>query len=139
MLALANYGLNQTVDITTQWQEHTITFIASGFHGVVDDARFRFFLGVGAQAGDEIWVDNVTLTQGVQGTPVPTVPQATTQPTATTTACKLADLDCSGKVNAADLTILLSKFGTNDPMADLDKSGKVNAADLSILLANFGK
>lgn len=49
------------------------------------------------------------------------------------------DLDCSGIVNALDLTILLTKFGSNDETADLDDSGVVNALDLSLLLVNFGK
>lgn len=50
----------------------------------------------------------------------------------------LGDLDCSGKVNALDLTILLGRFGSNDSEADLDDSGVVNALDLTILLTNFG-
>lgn len=36
------------------------------------------------------------------------------------------------------MTILLSRFGTNNADADLDNSGVVNALDLTILLANFG-
>lgn len=51
----------------------------------------------------------------------------------------LGDIDCSGKVNALDLSALLTVFGTNNPQADLDNSGKVNALDLSVLLGNFGK
>lgn len=80
------------------------------------------------------------------GTPRPTIQPTTTSPsptsgyiTPTSATCRTGDLDCSGKVNAVDLTIFLSKFGTNDAIADLDGSGKVNAADLTILLQNFGK
>ena len=53
-------------------------------------------------------------------------------------AC-LADLDGSGKVNLADLSILLSQWGqcAGCP-ADLNGNGWVNLADLSILVSQWG-
>jgi hypothetical protein len=53
-------------------------------------------------------------------------------------AC-LADLDGSGKVNLADLSILLSQWGecAGCP-ADLNGNGWVNLPDLSILVSQWG-
>lgn len=47
------------------------------------------------------------------------------------------DIDGSGKVNTADLTVLLRNFNTAHDASDLDKSGKVNTTDLSALLSSF--
>jgi hypothetical protein len=38
-------------------------------------------------------------------------------------------------VNSADLGILLSSWGTSNPLADLDGNGTVDSADLGILLS----
>ena len=48
----------------------------------------------------------------------------------------IGDLNGDSVVNAADLSILLSNWGTAGP-GDLDGSGTVNASDLSILLSNW--
>jgi alpha-tubulin suppressor-like RCC1 family protein len=50
-----------------------------------------------------------------------------------------ADLNQSNLVNAADLALFKSRFGTSSADADLDGSGLVNAADLAIFKALFGK
>ncbi len=50
-----------------------------------------------------------------------------------------ANGDCD--VNGADLSVLLSQFGTSvapNTGADFNNSGSVNGADLSVLLSNFG-
>ncbi len=50
-----------------------------------------------------------------------------------------ANGDCN--VNGADLSVLLSQFGTNvapNTGADFNNSGNVDGADLSVLLSNFG-
>jgi len=47
------------------------------------------------------------------------------------------DLDGDGVVNGADLSILLSAWGSADPTADIDGDGIVGAADLSVLLGNW--
>jgi hypothetical protein len=50
------------------------------------------------------------------------------------------DVDCSGHVNAIDLSRLILKFGQSGSMPeDIDGSGQVNAIDLAILLGNFGQ
>jgi hypothetical protein len=46
------------------------------------------------------------------------------------------DLDFDGDVDAADLSLLLSSWGTAS--GDVDSDGDTDAADLSILLANWG-
>lgn len=49
-----------------------------------------------------------------------------------------ADLNKDGVVNISDLSILLSRYNTSDPIADVNKDGTVNIFDLSILLGNYG-
>ncbi len=49
-----------------------------------------------------------------------------------------ADLDDSGFVNFADLSLFKSVFGTNDADADFDGSGFVNFADLATFKVLFG-
>lgn len=49
------------------------------------------------------------------------------------------DLNFDGKVNAMDVSMMLSAYGrTDDAVSDLNKDEIVNAQDLSILLANYG-
>ena len=48
------------------------------------------------------------------------------------------DFDGNGEVNGADLSILLSAWGTTDPQADLDGNGEVGGSDLAILLGGWG-
>ena len=45
----------------------------------------------------------------------------------------------SGRVDAIDLSIFVSRWGSNDPDADLNNDGIVDAADLSILVSNWGE
>lgn len=49
-------------------------------------------------------------------------------------ACDLADLDCDGDVDGADLAIVLGAWGSDDDLADLDGDGVVAGADLAVLL-----
>ena len=49
------------------------------------------------------------------------------------------DLNTDGVINATDLSMLLTKFGTNDPVYDLNNDGDVNGADISTILARFGQ
>ena len=53
-----------------------------------------------------------------------------------------ADLDGNGNVDAVDLAVILSKWGTNGgkdyPQADVDGSGEIDGADLATVLSNWG-
>jgi hypothetical protein len=49
----------------------------------------------------------------------------------------LGDLNGSGTVDSADLSLLLARWGTADPEADLDGDGTVGTVDLSLLLGNW--
>ena len=49
----------------------------------------------------------------------------------------LGDVNLNGVINANDLSLLLSAYGTERANCDLDGSGAVDAADLSVLLANY--
>ncbi len=60
----SNYGLEwSNVPVTTSWQTFTKEFTAGGFTGTVQDGRLRFWLAPYAQAGDEYFFDDVTLTR----------------------------------------------------------------------------
>lgn len=49
-----------------------------------------------------------------------------------------ADLNHDGFVNGADLGLMLSAWGTDNPLADLNHDGVVDGADLGSLLADWG-
>ena len=49
------------------------------------------------------------------------------------------DLNNDGIVDAIDLSIFVSRWGSSDPDADLNNDGIVDAADLSILVSNWGE
>jgi subtilisin family serine protease len=53
-------------------------------------------------------------------------------------ATKVGDLNGDGQVGIADLSQLMSAWGTNNPTADLDRNGTVNIGDLSILMSKWG-
>ncbi len=52
-------------------------------------------------------------------------------------ACRLGDLNCDGRVNGADLGIMLGDWGTNGP-SDLNGDHVVNGSDLGIMLGEWG-
>lgn len=49
-----------------------------------------------------------------------------------------ADYNGDGLVNGADLSLLLSAWGSNDPLIDLDGSLVIDGADLALLLSDWG-
>jgi len=51
---------------------------------------------------------------------------------------KIGDINGDGKVDIFDLSILLTRWGSNDATADLNKNGVVDIFDLSILLSHWG-
>ncbi len=72
------YGLsNRFVNLTNSWQTYTIEFTTSGFSGVVNDARVRFWFAPYATSGTVYYIDDVELKKTA-----PTVlpPLITTQP-----------------------------------------------------------
>ena len=54
------------------------------------------------------------------------------------TTC-VGDLDHDGRVDGADLVILLGAWGTWDAEADFDGSGLVDGGDLTDLLGGWGR
>jgi hypothetical protein len=64
------------------------------------------------------------------------VGDATLAITVSTATCAIADIDCNGTVDSADLGALLAGWGSAGP-ADLDGDGTVGSADLGILLSNW--
>ena len=60
-----------------------------------------------------------------------------------TPSCSLGpsgDLNCNGRIDVFDLTLLLGNFGsTSFPTGDLNGNGRVDVFDLTILLGNFGR
>ncbi len=49
------------------------------------------------------------------------------------------DLNTDNKVDVADLSYLLARYGTSDASADMNNDGHIGIIDLSVLLSNFGK
>ena len=54
-------------------------------------------------------------------------------------AVSAADFDHDGRVNAADLSMLLGAWGSSGPVGDVNADLMVNATDLAILLAAWGE
>lgn len=87
-----------------------------------------------------------TVTQAPTATPTPGVGPTSTPapvPTATPTTgltptptCGIADLNCDGLVDGADLSILLVNWGrpTTTPRADINQDTVVNIVDFSIMM-----
>lgn len=50
-----------------------------------------------------------------------------------------ADPNTDGQVNVADLSIVLSEWGTADAESDLNGNGTVDIADLSVVLSNWSQ
>jgi hypothetical protein len=57
---------------------------------------------------------------------------------ASSSGTKVGDLNADNIVNIFDLSIMLSKYNTNNAAADLNSDGTVNIFDLSILLSHYG-
>lgn len=73
----ANYGLNQTFDLTTEWQSFTATFTTTGFDAPVSNARLRFRTVKGQ--GLQYSIDEVSLV--MTGEPPTPTPSPTPSPT----------------------------------------------------------
>jgi len=75
--AAANYGLNQTFDLTTEWQQFSATFTTAGFGAPVNDGRLRFRAAQGR--GLQYSIDEVSLV--MTGQPPAPTPSPTPSPT----------------------------------------------------------
>lgn len=51
--------------------------------------------------------------------------------------CKIADLNCDGRVNIIDFSILMFYWNKTEPKADINGDGRVNVIDFSIMMANW--
>ena len=81
-----------------------------------------------------------TVTTGPTSTPTRTPTPTPVPPSPTPVHCTpLGDLNCSGRVDIFDLTILLGNFSSISYVTgDLNNNGRVDIFDLTILLGNFG-
>jgi hypothetical protein len=74
---------------------------------------------------------------GGGGSTASTIPRVSSSSIPRSANCSVADLNCDGRVNLIDLSILLSHYGqsvaANSPY-DLDHSGTVDFPDISILM-----
>lgn len=68
--------------------------------------------------------------------PAPQPPPPSPSPSTNDCDARKGDLNCDGRVNLVDLSILMYNWGTvkNNPRADINVDGKVNLIDFSILL-----
>lgn len=57
------YGLDQTFNLGTNWQEYSVTFTTTGFTSTVNNGRLMFYLVPFAVAGDKYYIDNVRLSK----------------------------------------------------------------------------
>jgi hypothetical protein len=109
-----NYGLvNRPIDLTTAWQNFSVTFTTTGFSGSVSDARLMFWLASYDAAGDRYYFDNVQLAK--TSDLAPSAPTITTQPVAqsvttgqtatfSVTATGTAPLSYQWQKNSADIS-----------------------------------
>lgn len=51
--------------------------------------------------------------------------------------CLIADLNCDGRVDLIDFSILMYYWGTTDPRADINGDGRVDVIDFSIMMAHW--
>lgn len=84
----ANYGLNEVIELTEDWQFFGLTFTTQGFSSDVTDGRLRVRLGSGATRNASL--DNMVLSPGSGGPPppppLPTNTATPAPPTATPTS-----------------------------------------------------
>jgi hypothetical protein len=74
-----SYGLfDYRVNLTTAWQQFTVSFVTGGFAGTVSDARLRFWMGPFVTNGDQYFIDDVILEK--LASPVGTPPTIVVQP-----------------------------------------------------------
>jgi hypothetical protein len=104
--------------VTTEWKQYSVVYNAA-----VSNSDTLFALNV-ADATGAVWIDNAGLTTQSGGT-TPPPPSGN------------GDANGDGRVNALDLSILLSRDRQNYPPADFNGDGTVGSADMAILLGRW--
>lgn len=113
-----NYGAGGTNPITG-----TIKFV-----GGASPTSYALHELASDSAGNNAASDGKDIGISLVSTPPPPPPPSN----------KPGDANNDGTVNIFDLSILLSKYGTNYAQADFNKDSTVDGTDLSILLTNIG-
>jgi Carbohydrate binding domain/Bacterial Ig-like domain (group 2)/Dockerin type I domain len=110
-----NYGLNQTFNLSSNWQTFTTKFNTTGFTGEVNDGRLQFWLSPFVRAGDIYYLDEIRLEKVV-------------------ISRKLGDLNNDGIVDINDLWILFGHFNESKlapfPDYDMNADGNVDILDV---------
>ncbi len=118
---------------TAKWTRYAVPLVASNFTlntangAAVSGAQFAAVLAdlealrISAEYGSEQGEETTFIDRVIFGAPT----------------CA-GDLDGDGQVDGADLGVLLSAWGSTDPLADLDGEGVVDGADLGVLLSAWG-
>ncbi len=96
--AAANYGLNQTFDLTTEWQQFSTTFTTTGFDAPVSNARLRFRAAQGK--GLQYSLDGVSLV--MTGEPPTPTPSPTPSPTPPAGGSELLVFDWNEPITKAE-------------------------------------
>ena len=124
-----SFRLNRDTGVQTEFTVRNTQITPS-----LDGFAVNQISSFGQDANGEMYVVDQGTTAG-QGAIYKIVP--TTGNTPCTPPCNVADIDCNGVVDAADLAAVLNNWngiGTGD----LNDDGGVDAADLAILLNNWG-
>jgi hypothetical protein len=104
-------------------------------HGATPATVTIRFNPTGLTAGT--YTSTATILTSDENIPGATSAQVVATLSATVTGGNPADLNGDGRVDGADLGLLLAAWGTPGP-TDLDGSGSTDGADLGILLTNWG-
>jgi len=124
-----SFRLNRDTGVQTEFTVRNTQITPS-----LDGFAVNQISSFGQDANGEMYIVDQGTTAG-QGAIYKIVP--TTGNTPCTPPCNVADIDCNGVVDAADLAAVLNNWngiGTGD----LNDDGGVDAADLAILLNNWG-
>lgn len=92
--------------------------------------------GDDTSGSDQVYYSREALSQTNPPPPPPTPPPPAPPPPPPPP--KTGDLNSDGRVDIADLSILLANWNTTNATSDINKDGTVNIFDLSILLSKFG-
>ncbi len=68
------------IDLSTDWRDHTMSFVATDGMGVVADARLMFWMTPYASDGDEYYFDDVMLEEVIAGPTTETAGESTQSP-----------------------------------------------------------